>query len=79
MRDRSSERPLLHWCDPARPLEVSILAEDDPEHEFSLLMAEVIGADPGARAEYAEILRRADREETRQWERTLSEAVLRRR
>ena len=40
-------------------------------------MAEVIGADPGARAEYAEILRRADREETRQWERTLSEAVLR--
>ncbi|MBB0992388.1 dephospho-CoA kinase, partial [Dietzia sp. SLG510A3-30A2] len=62
---------------PARPLEVSILAEDDPEHEFSLLMAEVIGADPDARAEYAEILRRADREETRQWERTLSEAVLR--
>lgn len=79
VRDRLSERPLLHWCDPARPLEVSILAEDDPEHEFSLLMAEVIGADPGARAEYAEILRRADREETRQWERTLSEAVLRRR
>lgn len=77
VRDRSSERPLLHWCDPARPLEVSILAEDDPEHEFSLLMAEVIGADPDARAEYAEILRRADREETRQWERTLSEAVLR--
>lgn len=77
VRDRLSERPLLHWCDPARPLEVSILAEDDPEHEFSLLMAEVIGADPGARAEYAEILRRADREETRQWERTLSEAVLR--
>ncbi|UVE95131.1 dephospho-CoA kinase [Dietzia sp. B32] len=77
VRDRSSERPLLHWCDPARPLEVSILAEDDPEHEFSLLIAEAIGADSAARAEYSEILRRADREETRQWERTLSEALLR--
>lgn len=77
VRDRLSERPLLHWCDPARPLEVSILAEDDPEHKFSLLMAEVIGSDPGARSEYAEILRRANREETRQWERTLTEASLR--
>lgn len=70
VRDRSSERPLLHWCDPARPLEVSILAKDDPDHEFALLMGEVIGGDPSARAEYSEILRRADREETREWERT---------
>lgn len=77
VRDRSSERPLLHWCDPARPLEVSVVAEDDPDHEFALLMAEVIGADPGARAEYSEILRRANREETREWERTLTEASLR--
>ncbi|WP_010542533.1 dephospho-CoA kinase [Dietzia alimentaria] len=66
--------PILHGCDPARPLEVTIVSEDNPDHEFSLLMAEVIGADPGARAEYAEILRRADREETRQWERTRCEA-----
>lgn len=81
VRDRSSEseRPLLHWCDPARPLEVSVVAEDDPEHEFALLMAEVIGADPGARAEYSEILRRANREETRRFERTLSEASTRER
>ncbi|WP_216694250.1 dephospho-CoA kinase [Dietzia psychralcaliphila] len=70
VRDRTSERPLLHWCDPARPLEVSVLSEDDPEHEFALLMAEAIGADPGARVEYSEILRRANREETREWERT---------
>ncbi len=70
VRDRTSQAPLLHWCDPARPLEVSILAEDDPEHGFALLMAEAIGADPSARAEYSEILRRADRAETRQWERT---------
>ena len=74
VRDRSSERPLLHWCDPARPLEVTILAEDDPEHEFALLIAEAIGADPDARLEYSEILRRADREETREWERTRCEA-----
>ncbi|MBB1030823.1 dephospho-CoA kinase [Dietzia sp. SLG310A2-38A2] len=73
VRDRSAERPLLHWCDPARPLEVSILAEDDPEHEFALLMAEAIGSDPSARVEYSEILRRADREETREWERTRCE------
>lgn len=70
VRDRTSERPLLHWCDPARPLEVSILAEDDPDHEFALLMGEVIGTDPSARAEYSEILRRSNREETREWERT---------
>lgn len=70
VRDRTSERPLLRWCDPARPLEVSVLSEDDPEHEFALLMAEAIGADPGARVEYSEILRRANREETREWERT---------
>lgn len=70
VRDRSSLRPLLHWCDPVRPLEVTIHAEDDPEHEFALLMAEVIGDDPAAREEYSQILRRADREETRQWERT---------
>ncbi|MGX1769444.1 dephospho-CoA kinase [Dietzia sp. NPDC055343] len=69
VRDRSSERPLFHWCDPARPVEVSVIAEDDPEHEFSLLMSEVIADDPAAREEYAGILRRADREETRQWER----------
>lgn len=69
VRDRTSERPVLHWCDPARPLEVTIRAEEDPEQEFALLMAEVIGADPVARAEYSEILGRADREETRQWER----------
>ncbi|MDZ4235018.1 MAG: dephospho-CoA kinase [Dietzia sp.] len=79
VRDRSSDRPLLHWCDPARPLEVTVVAEDDPDHEFALLMAEVIGADPGARAEYSEILRRANREETREWERTLTEASLRHR
>ncbi|MDX2357240.1 dephospho-CoA kinase [Dietzia sp. PP-33] len=72
VRDRSREQPLLHWCDPARPLEVTIVAQDDPEHEFALLMAEVIGADPSARAEYTEILRRADREETREWERTIA-------
>lgn len=75
--DHSSERPLLHWCDPARPLEVSILAEDDPEHEFPLLMAEVLGADASARAEYGKILRRSNLEERRQWERTLTEASLR--
>lgn len=75
VQDRSSPRPLLHWCDPARPLEVTILAEDDPEHEFALLMAEVIGGDPGAREEYSQILRRADREETRQWERTRCHAA----
>lgn len=74
VRDRSSERPLLHWCDPARPLEISILAEDDPEHEFALLMSQVIGADPDVRTEYLEILRRADREETREWERTVCRA-----
>lgn len=68
--DRSSERPVLHWCDPARPLEVTIRGEEDPEQEFALLMAEVIGADPVARAEYSEILGRADREATREWERT---------
>ena len=56
-----------------------MVAEDDPEHEFALLMAEVIGADPGARAEYSEILRRANREETRRFERTLSEASTRER
>ena len=67
--------PILHGCDPARPLEISIVSEDSPDHEFALLMAEVIGADPGARAEYAEILRRADREETRQWERTRCEVT----
>lgn len=69
VRDRSSLRPLLHWCDPARPLEVTIVAEDDPEHEFAFLMSEVIADDPAARAEYTRILQRADREETRQWER----------
>ena len=74
VRDRSSLRPLLHWCDPARPLEVSIVAQDDPEHEFAFLMAQVIGDDPAARAEYSEILRRADREETREWERTHTHA-----
>ena len=74
VRDRSSEKPLLHWCDPARALEVRVLAEDDPDQEFALLMAEIIGSDPGARVEYSEILRRADREETREWERTLCEA-----
>lgn len=75
VRDLSSPRPLLHWCDPARPLEVSVVAEDDPEHEFALLMSEVLADDPAARAEYGEILRRADREETRQWERTRCEAT----
>lgn len=69
VRDRSSERPVVHWCDPARPLEVTIRAEEDPEQEFALLMAEVIGADPTARMEYSQILARADREETREWER----------
>ena len=69
VRDRSSERPLLHWCDPARPLEVSIISEEDPEHEFSLLMTQVIADDPSARAEYTQILHRGNREETRQWER----------
>lgn len=72
--DASGEQPLLYGCDPGRPLEVTIVAEDDPEHEFGLLMTEVINADPGAKAEYSEILRRADREETRQWERTLCDA-----
>ncbi|MFD2393889.1 hypothetical protein ACFSSF_08845 [Dietzia aerolata] len=69
VRDTTSVRPLFHWCDPARPVELSVIAEDDPEHEFSLMMAEVIADDPSARTEYAEILQRADREETRQWER----------
>lgn len=69
VRDRSSERPVVHWCDPARPLEVTIVAEDDPEHELSLLMAEVIADDPSARTEYAQILHGADREQVRQWER----------
>ena len=69
VRDRSSLRPLLHWCDPARPLEVTIVTEDDPEHEFAHLMSEVIADDPEARAEYSQILHRADREETRLWER----------
>lgn len=71
VRDRSTEEPLLHWCDPARPLEVTIRAEEDPEHRFALVMAEVISEDPDARLEYSEILGRADREETRRWERTL--------
>ncbi len=74
VRDRTSERPLLHWCDPARPLEVSIVQEDEPDHEFALLMAEVIESDPSARAEYQEILRRSNREETRRWERTRCQA-----
>lgn len=69
VRDTTSVRPLFHWCDPARPVELSVIAEDDPEHEFSLMMAEVIADDPSARTKYAEILQRADREETRQWER----------
>lgn len=69
VRDRSSERPLVHWCDPARPLEVSIISEEDPEHEFSLLMTQVIADDPSARAEYTQILHRADRDAVRQWER----------
>lgn len=75
VRDRTSERPLLHWCDPARPLEVSVVPEDDPDHEFALLMAEVIESDPTARAEYQQILRRSSREETRQWERTRCQAL----
>jgi dephospho-CoA kinase len=75
VQDRSSLRPLLHWCDPVRPLEVTILAEDDPEHAFALLMAEVIGDDSAAREEYSQILRRADREETRRWERTRCRAA----
>lgn len=74
VRDRSSERPLLHWCDPARPLEISILAEEDPDHELALVMSQVIGGNPDVRTEYVEILRRADREETREWERTLCRA-----
>ena len=75
VRDRSSVRPLLHWCDPARPLEVSIVTEEDPEHEFAFLISEVIADDPAARAEYSQILHRADREETRQWERAHSQAA----
>ena len=69
VRDRSADRPVLRWCDPARPLEVTIRAEADPEQEFALLMAQVIGDDPVARAEYSEILGRADRRATREWER----------
>ena len=70
VRDRSIEQPLLYWCDPARPLEVTVVPEDDPDHEFALLMAQVIESDPSARAEYEEILHRSNREETRRWERT---------
>ena len=69
VRDRSTERPVLHWCDPGRPLEVTIRPREDPEQEFALLMVEVIGSDPVARAEYSEILRRADRQKTHEWER----------
>lgn len=74
VRDRSAEQPIVHWCDPARPLEVTIRAAKDPEQEFALSMAEVISEDPEARLDYAEILGRADREETREWERTLCRA-----
>lgn len=74
VRDRSADMPVLHWCDPARPLEVTICAQEDPDHELALMMAEVISADPGARAEYSEILGRADRQETREWERAVCRA-----
>lgn len=76
VRDRSVELPVLHWCDPARPLEVTIRAQEDPEHHLALLMAQVIGADPEARAEYGDVLEAADREETRQWERSYCRARL---
>lgn len=72
--DRSTELPAFHWCDPARPLEITVRALEDPEHELTLMMGRVIDEDPAARAEYSEILARADREETRRWERTLCRA-----
>jgi len=68
VRATGSEDVLLHWCDPGRPLEVTVRAEEDPEQEFALLMSEVL-EDPTARAEYSTILREADREQTRAWER----------
>lgn len=74
VRDRSAEVPMLHWCDPARPLEVTVRAQEDPDHELALMMAEVIRADPEARAEYSEVLGHADREETREWERAVCRA-----
>lgn len=74
VRDRSAEGSVVHWCDPARPLEVTVRATEDPDQEFTLTMAEVIDADPDAKSEYVEILGRADREETRQWERALCRA-----
>lgn len=73
--DRMSAGALLHWCDPARPLEVTVIAQDDPEHEFALVMSQVISDDPAARAEYADVLGREDREETRQWERARCQAA----
>lgn len=74
VRERSTERSVVHWCDPARPIEVTIRAVEDPDQEFALSMAEVISADPEVRMDYAEILGRADREETREWERSLCRA-----
>ena len=68
VRDTSTTEAVLHWCDPARPLEITVRGEDDPEQEFALLMAEVL-EDPTARSEYSRILDAADREETRAWER----------
>ena len=68
VRDTTTAEAVLHWCDPARPLEITVRSEDDPEQEFALLMAEVL-EDPRARSEYSRILDAADREETRAWER----------
>lgn len=69
VRDTSVADEILHWCDPGRPLEITVREEEDPEQEFALLMSEVIDADPEARREYSEILDGADRAEARAWER----------
>ena len=52
VRDRRSEFPLLYWCDPARPLTISVSSEHG-EEELGLLMAGVVESENGAPAETA--------------------------